>query len=190
MMNRLTLITLSGLSIDLDVFPDVASLHPGYDFRNASRASLHMIAVARQRIDHGDLLDREVRHDLDRILVHDQHLLDAYAVAEALAVLGLERERHAFLDVDRMVERPDARDHRRIVLRETETMTPEIGGGLVLVLVAPGLHRGRPLQRDIARGGADLHGTDRVVEPAERFLVSVLLLLRWLLADAIGAVIA
>src|SRR6266550_2027107 len=151
---------------------------------------LHMIAVARQRIDHGDLLDREVRDDLDLSLVHDQHLLDAHAVTEALAVLRLEREGHAFLDVDRMVERPDARDHRWIVLGETETMAPQIGGSLVFVLVAPGLHRGWPLQRNVARGGANLHGTDRVVEPAERFLVGVLLLLRRLLADAISAIIA
>src|SRR5947209_7783718 len=88
---------------------------------------LHMIAVARQRIDHGDLLDREIGDDLDLSLVHDQHLLDAHAIAETLAVLGLEREGHAFLDIDRMVERPDARDHRRIVLSETETMAPKIG---------------------------------------------------------------
>src|SRR5262249_24168431 len=124
--------------------------------------SLHMVAVARQRIDDGDLLDREVGYDLDRILVHDQYLLDAHAVAEPLAVLRLERERHAFLDFDRMVERPDARDHRRIVLCQTKTMDPQIGGGLVLVLVAPGLHRRRPLERDVARGGAGLHRANRV----------------------------
>src|SRR5512143_441358 len=89
--------------------------------------SLHMIAIARQWIDHRDLLHREVRHDLDVVLLHDQHLLDAHAVAEALAVLGLEREGHAFLNIDRMVERPDARDHRRVVLREAKAMTPKIG---------------------------------------------------------------
>src|SRR5262245_24390359 len=74
------------------------------------RTLFHMIRVTGDRIDHRDLPDREVGHDLDRILVHDQHLLDPHAVAEALAVLRLEREGHAFLDLDRMVERPDARD--------------------------------------------------------------------------------
>src|ERR1700722_4043456 len=154
------------------------------------RCLFHVVAVARDRIDHGDLLDREVRHDLDVVLLHAQHLLDAHAVAGALAVLGLESEGHAFLDLDRMIERPDARDHRRIVLRKPEAVAPQVGGGLVLVLVAPGLHRGGPLERDVARGGADLHGADRVVEPLERGLVGVFLLLARLLADAIGAVIA
>src|SRR3984885_11513707 len=69
-------------------------------------------------------------------------------------------------------------------------MAPEIGGGLVFVLVAPGLHRRRPLQRDVARSGADFYRADRIVEPLQRGLVSVLLLLARLLADAIGAVIA
>src|ERR1700683_5558586 len=93
-------------------------------------SSLHMIAVARQRIDDGDLFDREVGHDLDVLLMHDQHFLDAHAVAVFLAVLRLESKCHAFLDVDRMIERPDARDHGRIVLGETEPVAPEVGGGL------------------------------------------------------------
>src|SRR5437763_12937029 len=81
-------------------------------------SSSHVVAVARDRIDHGDLLDRKVGDDLDPVRMHDQHFLDAHAPAEALAVLGLEREHHAGLDLDRMVERPDAGDHRLIVLRE------------------------------------------------------------------------
>src|SRR5262245_31040579 len=85
---------------------------------------LHMLAITGDWIDDRDLLDREVRDDLDLLLVHDQHFLDAHAVAEALAVLGLERKCHAGLDLDRMIERPDARDHRRIVLREPQTMAP------------------------------------------------------------------
>src|SRR5258708_33469294 len=111
-------------------------------------------------------------------------------VTEALAVLRLERKRHSGLDLDWMIERPDARDHRRVVLREAEAMAPQIRRCLVLFLVAPGLLRRRPLLRDLARGGAGLHSVDRIVEPFERGRVSVLLLLRRLLADAIGAVIA
>src|SRR5262245_24730540 len=70
--------------------------------------SLHMISIPRQRIDHGDLLHREVRYNLDVVLLYDQHFLDAHAVTEAFAVLGFEREGHAFLNFDRVVERPDA----------------------------------------------------------------------------------
>src|SRR5262249_22772064 len=169
-------------------FPNVGK---GTLFQPAVETTLfHVIPVARDRVDHRDLLDRKVRHDLDVVLLDDQHFLDAHAVAIALAVLGLEREGHAFLDLDRMIERPDARDHRRVVLGETEPIAPHAGGGLVLILVAPGLHRGRPLQRDVARGGADPHGSDRVVEPLERRLVGVLLLLARLLADAVGAIVA
>src|SRR5262249_49772141 len=99
----------------------------GHESRRWRRtASLHVIGVAWDGIDNGDLLDREVGDDLDLLLVHDQHFFDAHAVAEALAVLGLERKRHSGLDLDRMVERPDARDHRRIVLREPQTMAPLI----------------------------------------------------------------
>src|SRR5690242_6368434 len=96
----------------------------------AARSLLHVIAISRKRIDDGDLLDREVRHDLDVVLLDDQHLLDPHAVMEALAVLGLEREGHALLDLDRMIERPDARYHRRVVLRQAEAVPPQIGGGL------------------------------------------------------------
>src|SRR5438132_12469973 len=105
------------------------------------RRTFLLVALAWNRIDHGDLLDREVRDDLDLLLVHDQHLLDAHAVPEALAVLGLEREGHSGLDLDWMVERPDARDHRRVVLREAEAVAPQIRRRLILFLVAPRLLR-------------------------------------------------
>src|SRR6266404_1001190 len=107
----------------------------------------YVIAIAGKRVDDGDLLDREVGDDLNRILVHDQHFLDAHAVAEALAVLGLQREGHAFLDLDRMVERPDARNDRLVVLGKPQPVPPQVRGGLILVLVAPGLHGGWPLLR-------------------------------------------
>src|SRR5690242_2572168 len=100
--------------------------------------------ISRHRIDHRDLLDREAGDDLDPVLVHDQHFLDAHAPLEFLAVLGLEREHHAFLDLDRMVERPDARDHGLVVLRQAQAVAPEVGRSLVLLLVAPGLLGGGP----------------------------------------------
>src|SRR5580693_180403 len=49
--------------------PPPASLRsPPPPFRGGKELS-HMIAIARQRIDHGDLFDREIRHDLDIVLV-------------------------------------------------------------------------------------------------------------------------
>ena len=50
--------------------------------------SLYMVPIAGQRVDDCDLLHREVRNDLDVVLLHDQHFLDAHAISEALAVLG------------------------------------------------------------------------------------------------------
>src|SRR5260370_10134950 len=93
-----------------------------------------VVAVTRQRIHHGDLLDGEIRHDLDVVLLHDQHFLDPHAVAETLAVLGLEREGHALLDLDRMVQRPDAREHLRIILRYPHGVAPHIGRARVASL--------------------------------------------------------
>src|SRR5260370_20082655 len=141
------------------------------------RPLFDVIPVARERVDDRDLLDRKVGDDLDLILVDDEHLLDAYPIAEFLAVLRLQREGHALLDLDRMIERPDARDDRGVVLREAQAMAPEVGGRLILVLVAPGFHGRRPLHGNLARGGAGFDGPDRVVEPSERRRISVLLLL-------------
>src|SRR2546426_10439018 len=88
------------------------------------RSRLPVTRISRHRIDHGYLLDREIRDDLDSILVHDQHLLDPHAPLMRLAVLRLEGEHHPFLDLDRMIERPDARDHRWIVLCEAQSVAP------------------------------------------------------------------
>src|SRR5260221_9246721 len=93
--------------------------------------------VAGHRVHHGDLLDRETGDDLDLVLVNDQHLLDAHAPLELLAVLGLEREHHAFLDLDRVIERPDARNDGLVVLRKPKAVTPEVGGGLIFLRVTP-----------------------------------------------------
>src|SRR5262249_9741556 len=105
-------------------------------------------------------------------------------------MLRLESEGHSFFDLDRMVERPDARNHRRIVLCKTKSMAPKICRRLVLVFVAPSLHRRRPFERDVTRRGPGFDRADRIVEPLERDLVGLFLLLGRLLTDAIGAVIA
>src|SRR5215475_11339463 len=102
----------------------------------ACTTSPDMVTVTRNRIDDRDLLHREVRDDFDTILVDDEHFLDAHAPAEHLAVLCFEREHHAGLDLDRVIERPDARNHRRVVLGEAETMAPEVRGRLIFFLIA------------------------------------------------------
>src|SRR5262245_12193761 len=66
----------------------------------AAAQSSHMVAIARNRVDHGDLFDWKIGHDLYLVVVNDQHLLDTDAIAEALAVLGFQRERHAWQDLD------------------------------------------------------------------------------------------
>src|ERR1700686_5443723 len=82
--------------------------------------SPHVIAVARERIDDGNLFDREIGDDFDRVLVHDQHFLNAPSVMEFFSMLGFERKRPPLFVVHRMIGRPDARDDRRIVLRWAE----------------------------------------------------------------------
>src|SRR5919197_105459 len=69
-------------------------------------------------VHHRDLFHRKVTDDLGPVRVDDQHLLDPYAPLVPLAVLGLQREDHAGPDLQRMVERPDARDHGLVVLGE------------------------------------------------------------------------
>src|SRR2546426_1138551 len=85
--------------------------------------------------------------DLPPIPVGDQHLLDPHPPLVSFAVLGLQREDHARPDLERVVERPDARDHRLVVLGEAEAVTPEVRGGLVLLGVAPRFPRRGPLER-------------------------------------------
>ena len=107
------------------------------DIRDRETALSDMIAIARQRIDDRDLLDREIGYDLDLVFLHDQHLLDTHPVAKPFAVLRFKRKRHAFLNFDRMVERPNTGDDRRIVLRKPKPVAPQVRRGLVFVLVAP-----------------------------------------------------
>src|SRR5262249_3797893 len=99
-MNTKQAISLWSLFMDSGLAP---ARRPGM----AASPSLHVVAIARDGIDDGDLLHREVGDDLGAILVHDQHLFDAHAPAEFLSVLRFEREHHAGLDLDGMIERPD-----------------------------------------------------------------------------------
>src|ERR1700731_2678177 len=69
---------------------DLSPLGRG-EVATAVRSLPHMIAIARQRIDHGDLLDREIGHDLDIVLVRYKDFFIHDAVAELFSGLGLQR---------------------------------------------------------------------------------------------------
>src|SRR5260370_42406546 len=105
--------------------------------RMPSRTSVRLSIMSSHH--DGDLFHREVRDNLDLVVVDDQHLLDPHAPLVLLAVLGLQREDHARPDLERAVERPDSRDYGQIVLCQTEPVPPEHGRRLVILLVAPRL---------------------------------------------------
>src|SRR5438477_6822826 len=102
--------------------------------RMPSRTSVRVSITA--SLHDGDLFHREVRDDLDLVVVDDQHLLDPHAPLVLLAMLRLQREDHPRPDLERMVERPDPRDDGLIVLGEAEAVAPEVGRRLILLLVA------------------------------------------------------
>jgi hypothetical protein len=93
-----------------------AALRAGPVMTRPGSTSSHVIAVAGQWIDNRNLLHRKIGDDLDGIFVHDQHFLDPHTIVEFFSVLRFERESHSLFYFDRMIERPNARNDRRIVL--------------------------------------------------------------------------
>ena len=72
-------------------------------------------------------------------VVGDQeHFLEADAEVVDLAVLGFQREDHAGGDVFGVVQGPDPGDHRPVVLGQAEAVAPQVGGGLVFLVIPPG----------------------------------------------------
>ena len=69
----------------------------------------------------------------------NEHLFETHTEVVELAVLGLEGEDHTLLDFLGMIERPDPRDDRLVVLGESESVTPQVCGSLVFFLVTPDL---------------------------------------------------
>ena len=91
-----------------------------------------------------NLFHRKVGNDLDVIVMDDQHFLNTNAVSMSFSMLGLQGKNHTCFDLNRVVQRPDTGDDRRIVLREAETVPPQISGCLVFLVIAPGFFCGRP----------------------------------------------
>ena len=84
----------------------------------------------------------------------------------------LEREHHALLELDRGLERVDARDHRRLVEADADPV-PELEAEARLLVGEAELLGGRPDLRDPVRGHAGPHERDRRVEPLAALLVRV-----------------
>ena len=103
----------------------------------------------------------------------DDLFLDAgRRLAVARGAVRLEGEHHALLDLDRVVERVDARDHRRLVEADAEAV-PELQAEARLLVGEAELLRGRPDARDLVGRHAGAHELDRVVEPLAALLVGV-----------------
>ena len=92
-------------------------------------------------LDWHDPVDGEMGDQLGLVRMNDDHFLDTNAPFQRLAMLGLERKDHAFLNLDRMIQGPDAGNHRRVVLGKAKTMAPKVGGRLVFFFIAPGFLR-------------------------------------------------
>ena len=84
----------------------------------------------------------------------------------------LEREDHALLERDRMVERVDPRDHRRLVEPDTDPVT-ELEPEARLLVGEPELLRRRPDRGDPIRRHPGPDKRDRGIEPLAALLVGV-----------------
>ena len=86
--------------------------------------------------------------------------------------VGLQREDHADLDLDRVIERVQPRDHRRLVEADAEAVAELQAEARLLVGEAELLRRG-PDGGDRVGRHARPHEVDRVVEPLAALLVGV-----------------
>src|ERR1700730_6440566 len=84
------------------------------------------VAADGPSVNQRDLLDRPARQHLDSVLADDHHLLDAYPLAP-VAILGLDRDRHPFLQHRRVLEGYAPPDHGNLVEREADPVTPVVG---------------------------------------------------------------
>ena len=86
--------------------------------------------------------------------------------------VGLEREDHPFLELDRVLERMDARDHRRLVEPDADAVS-ELEAEAGLLVREAELLGSRPDLRDLVRRHAGPHERDRRIEPLAALLVRV-----------------
>ena len=124
------------------------------------------------------LLGREAGDHVAAGRRDDDLLLDPRGRAPVgRGAVGLEREDHALLDLDRVVERVHARDHRRLVEADADAVA-ELEAEAGLLVGEAELLGGRPDRGDLVGRHARPDERDRRVEPLAALLVRVELRLR------------
>ena len=119
------------------------------------------------------LVGREARDHVAPGRGHDDLFLDPRRRAPVRrGAVGLEREDHAFLELDRVLERVDARDHRRLVEPDADAVS-ELEAEAGLLVREAELLGGRPDLGDPVRRHAGPDERDRRVEPLAALLVGV-----------------
>src|SRR5918994_3951931 len=135
------------------------------------------------------LLRREAGDDLRLAGGDDDLLLDARRrVAVCGGAVGLERDDHALLELDRVVERVEAADDRPLVEEEPHAVA-ELEPEALHLRVEAELLGLRPDRCDLVGRDARLHQLDRRIDPFPRALVRVALRVGRG-ADGEGAVVA
>ncbi len=104
---------------------------------------------------------------------HDDLFLDPRrGPAIRRSAVGLEREDHPFLELDRVLEGMDARDHRRLVEPDADAVS-ELETEAGLFVREAELLGSRPDLRDLVRRHPGPHELDRRIEPFAALLVRV-----------------
>src|SRR4051812_14368044 len=154
----------------------------GLAFEQVCSANVRL--AADEQLVRGELRDDAVPRRSD-----DDLLLDASCgFTVARGAVRLEREDHTLLDLDRVLERVDTRDHRRLVEADAEAVA-ELQAEAGLLVGEAELLRRRPDARDLVGRATRAHELDGHVEPLAALLVGVQLRLRDA-ADVEGAVVA
>src|SRR4030095_15237979 len=123
-----------------------------------------------------DLVAREIVHDLGAVLRNHEHVFQSRAADSRLTFAGLHRDRHAFFENLRMIERPQAIDDRHVVSgarAETDTVADLAGEDLDFTLVSPFCRR-RKVLRSIGRCLAWFDFADDGIEALAHLLIPVL----------------
>ncbi len=147
--------------------PGAPSCWPSSLLRDEVRAA--HVGAARDE----QLVGREAGDHVAAGRGHDHLFLDPRRRAPVRrSAVGLEREDHPFLELDGVLERMDARDHRGLVEPDADAVS-ELETEAGLLVREAELLGGRPDLRDLVRRHAGPHERDRGVEPFAALLVRV-----------------
>ena len=122
---------------------------------------------------HEQLIGREAGDHIAPGRGHDHLFLDPRRRAPVRrGAVGLEGEDHPFLELDGVLERMDARDHRGLVEPDADAVS-ELKTEAGFLVRETQLLGGRPDLRDPVRCHSGTYERDRVVEPFATLLVRV-----------------